>query len=277
MIKSPLNYIGGKYRLLPQILPLFPKQINTFVDLFAGGLDVSINVEAQHIVCNDINNYVIGLFEYFQANNINELVAQIHDVIEEYNLSKQNREGYNSLRNEYNRTHQPLHLFMLVCYGFNHQFRFNNKGEFNNPFGINRSSYNANIERNLIQIQEIIKHFEFHAYNFTEFDLAFMNKGDFLYADPPYLISCGSYNDGKRGFAGWSAEDDRLLFEKLDYLNEHGIKFALSNVIQHKGLTNVPLTRWAENYNIHYLNADYSNSNYQAAVSETKEILITNY
>jgi len=28
-IKSPLNYIGGKYKILNQILPLFPKQINT--------------------------------------------------------------------------------------------------------------------------------------------------------------------------------------------------------------------------------------------------------
>lgn len=36
-VKSPLNYTGGKYKLLPQLLELFPKQVNTFVDLFAGG------------------------------------------------------------------------------------------------------------------------------------------------------------------------------------------------------------------------------------------------
>lgn len=277
MIKSPLNYIGGKYKLLPQILPLFPENINTFVDLFAGGLDVSINVEAQHVVCNDINNYVIGLFEYFKDHNINELIMQIKSVIEEYRLSKQNRDGYNSLRNEYNRTHQPVHLFLLVCYGFNHQFRFNGRGEFNNPFGINRSSYNPNIERNLIRMHDIIKDFVFYARNFRDFDLGFMNHGDFLYADPPYLISCGSYNDGKRGFAGWTEEDDRLLFDKLDYLNERGIHFALSNVARHKGKSNDTLIRWFGKYNVYYLNADYSNSNYQAAESETIEVLITNY
>ena len=77
MIKSPLNYIGGKYKLLPQILPLFPEHINTFVDLFAGGLDVSINVEAEHVICNDINNYVIGLFEYFQHYTIDELINMV--------------------------------------------------------------------------------------------------------------------------------------------------------------------------------------------------------
>ena len=44
--KSPMNYIGNKYRLLKQIQPLFPKQVNKFVDLFCGGCDITINVEA---------------------------------------------------------------------------------------------------------------------------------------------------------------------------------------------------------------------------------------
>ena len=277
MIKSPLNYIGGKYKLLPQILPLFPEHINTFVDLFAGGLDVSINVKAKHVICNDINNYVIELFEYFQQYTIEELINNIHGVINEYGLTKQNREGYNAMREEFNRTRSSLHLFLLVCYGFNHQFRFNNNGDFNNPFGINRSSYNANTERNLRQLHEVIQGFEYHIGNFKQFDLEFMAPGDFLYADPPYLISCGSYNDGKRGFEGWSPDDDLALFEKLDNLNQRGISFALSNVTRHKGEVNEPLIAWANNYNIHYINADYSNSNYQATESETIEVLITNY
>lgn len=277
MIKSPLNYIGGKYKLLPQILPLFPEHINTFVDLFAGGLDVSINVKAKHVICNDINNYVIGLFEYFQQYTIEELINNIHGVINEYGLTKQNREGYNALREEFNRTRSSLHLFLLVCYGFNHQFRFNNNGDFNNSFGINRSSYNANTERNLRQLHEAIQGFEYHIGNFKQFDLEFMAPGDFLYADPPYLISCGSYNDGKRGFEGWSPDDDLALFEKLDNLNQRGISFAMSNVTRHKGGVNEPLIAWANNYNIHYINADYSNSNYQATESETIEVLITNY
>ena len=277
MIKSPLNYIGGKYRLLPQILPLFPKQINTFVDLFAGGLDVSINVKAERVVCNDINHYVIGVYEFFQQCEIDELIKMVHGVIKEYGLSKQNKEGYNALRSEYNRTHSPLLLFLLVCYGFNHQFRFNSHGEFNNPFGKNRSSYNVNTEMHLRQMHKAIRVFEFHASNFNQFDLYFMTAGDFLYADPPYLISCGSYNDGKRGVEGWVQDDDLVLFEKLNDLDRRGVRFALSNVTRHKGTSNEPLIEWANKYNVHYLNANYSNSNYQATESETVEVLITNY
>ena len=54
MIKSPLNYTGGKYKLLPQILPYFPSNINTFVDMFCGGLNVSANVKCKKIIANDL-------------------------------------------------------------------------------------------------------------------------------------------------------------------------------------------------------------------------------
>lgn len=36
-IESPIKYVGGKYKLLNQIIPLFPEDINRFVDLFCGG------------------------------------------------------------------------------------------------------------------------------------------------------------------------------------------------------------------------------------------------
>ena len=43
-IKSPMNYTGGKYKILEHIIPSFPAEMNNFVDLFAGGLNVGINV-----------------------------------------------------------------------------------------------------------------------------------------------------------------------------------------------------------------------------------------
>jgi len=52
LIKSPLNYIGGKAKILDQILPLFPNDINNFIDLFAGGCNVGININANKIYFN---------------------------------------------------------------------------------------------------------------------------------------------------------------------------------------------------------------------------------
>ena len=43
LVKSPVNYPGGKFRLLPQILPHLPETIETFIDLFAGATDTPYN------------------------------------------------------------------------------------------------------------------------------------------------------------------------------------------------------------------------------------------
>ena len=65
-IKCPLRYTGNKYKLLSQILPLFPKNINTFVDLFAGSYTVGINVNANNYVCNDMITYLIEFFDFLK-------------------------------------------------------------------------------------------------------------------------------------------------------------------------------------------------------------------
>ena len=70
MVQSPLNYTGGKYRLLPQILPLFPERIDTFVDLFCGGCNVGINVKANRYVYNDISEALIGVFSVMRRTGL---------------------------------------------------------------------------------------------------------------------------------------------------------------------------------------------------------------
>ena len=277
--KSPLNYIGGKYKILPQILEYFPQSIDNFIDLFAGGLDVATNVNSKKTFCNDINFYTIQIYEAMQKKSINEILDYIDDRINEFQLTKTNGEAYKKFRAYYNKTKNPLDLYILVCYSFNYQFRFNNKHEFNNPFGKNRSCFNPTIRDNLIKFHGTIKDFVFSAENFRDYNISFLGKSDFLYADPPYRITVGSYNDGKRGFEGWNKEDDIILFNRLDDLDSSGVKFALSNVSKHKGLVNDELVSWTKKYNVHQIEKNYKNSSYQVKdkSSMTKEILVTNY
>ena len=123
-IKSPLNYTGGKYRLLDRILPAFPRDYCRFVDLFAGGFNVGINVDAPVIYANDQITYLIGLYEFFRSTPAETILGLIRERIAEYELSDQNTEGYLALRREYNRTGRSIDLFVLTCYSFNHQTRF---------------------------------------------------------------------------------------------------------------------------------------------------------
>jgi site-specific DNA-adenine methylase len=135
------------------------------------------------------------------------------------------------------------------------------------------------MRNNLIKFHDNIQNISFSTKHFKYFDYSFLTKEDMLYADPPYLITNGSYNDGKRGFEGWGEQDDLALFDILDKLNDRNIHFALSNVIEHKGQQNALLNEWRQRYYTHFLNANYSNSNYQCKEKETRtvEVLITNY
>lgn len=280
-IKSPLNYIGGKYKLLGKLYKIFPDNIDTFVDMFAGGANVCINSDAKHIICNDQLTYLIDLYKYWQITDTEKIIEQIEQHIDEYNLSKVNGDGYCELRKEYNSTHDIIDFFVLICYSFNNQIRFNNKHEFNCSFGKNRSSFNDSIRNNLILFMKAIhdKDIVFTNHDFLELDLSGISSGDFVYCDPPYLISTGSYNDGKRGFKDWSLEEERALLALLDDLNARGIRFALSNVLYHKGQSNKTLIEWSEKYNVNYIDSDYTNCNYHLKTNKTKtvEVVITNY
>lgn len=279
MIKSPLNYTGGKYKLLPQILPLFPKNINTFVDLFAGGFNVGINVEANKIICNDHIDYLIDLYKYFQKTEIDDLLNDIHNIVDNCDLTI--KENFLELRKRYNEKRNMIDFFVLVCHSFNYQIRFNNKREYNSSSGKSRNKYNESIEKNLMKFNNALKSKDIYFSNkdFLEIDLSFLDENDFVYADPPYLISTGSYNDGKRGFKDWTEKEETQLLSLLDELNSKNIRFALSNVLHHKGISNDLLIEWSRKYNVYYLNKDYKNCNYQLRDKESKtvEVLITNY
>lgn len=276
--------MGGKYKLLPQIIPLFPKQINCFVDLFCGGCNVACNLPQSHkIVCNDNLIYMIDMYEVFYKNDIEKTLKHIDSRVGLYRLSDQNQNGYLSLRAKYNAEREPLDLFVLIAYSFNHQIRFNSRHEFNTPFGRERSHFNDTMRSNLIKFVTRIKdlNIEFSRDNFDKYNLSSLDNNDFVYCDPPYLITDGSYNDGKRGFTGWTTTEEIKLLDLLEKLDSQGVRFALSNVLTHDGKKNTILADWciANSFCVTHLSSDYSNSSYHKIDTKrgSDEVLITNY
>ena len=45
--RSPLFYVGDKYKLMKQLVNLFPKEVNNFYEPFVGGGTVFLNIEAK--------------------------------------------------------------------------------------------------------------------------------------------------------------------------------------------------------------------------------------
>lgn len=285
-IKSPFNYIGGKYRLLPQIIPHFPKHTNTFVDVMGGGFNVGLNVDADKIIYNDMVTPLAELWQYFYNHNKNEILQYITETIQQKHLSKTDKDAFNNFREHYNtsQSKNPLDLYILMCYSYNYQLRYNNKGEYNSSHGTNRSSFTEAMKEKLVQTLDAIhkKNITFRNDDFQRLINENMQKLDncsLVYFDPPYIISTGNYNDGNRGFKNWTNNDERRLYKTLNTLNENNINFALSNITHHKNKENKYLLKFIENnsYNIHQVNSNYNNCSYNSSKSMTKEVLITNY
>lgn len=276
-IKSPLNYVGGKFKLLPQLMPLFPQNIGKFIDLFGGGGNISVNSNAETVIYNELNIKVVQVLEYFSKHTVCEMLEDIDGYIDYYQLSKTNRDGYVALREFYNNSEvkDPLVLYTLICYAFNNQIRFNSKGEYNMPFGKDRSSFNDALRQKFIDFCTAIqqKDIVFTNADFREYRDYGFSKNDFIYCDPPYFNSTATYNEKD----GWTEKDENDLREMLCELSFKGIRFALSN----NAACNTTLVGWAERngFNVHCISANYSNCNYHKKDKGAAdiEVLITNY
>ena len=268
MIKSFLNYPGGKYRLLKQLLPLFPSEYTNMVDMFTGSAVVATNVNDVHILAYDSNTELISLLNYIKETDINDILNGINQIIKKYKLTDTSRYGY-----DYYGLSSQKGLSSYNKTGFNKQMRFNNKGMFNNPTG--KRDFNRQMKTKLIDFKNTVKQKDITFIN-SDFRLIDSNIPDaFYYADPPYLITNAVYNSA---MGGWTELDEVDLYKKLDEIDLVRNKFAFSNVFYSKGKKNNLLIDWSKNYHIHHLNFDYSNSNYQTSgKGETDEVLITNY
>jgi adenine-specific DNA-methyltransferase len=251
-----------------------PKDIDTFYDLFGGGMSVSVNADANKIVYNDINFKVRELLEHLTTSDTKWLLQNITRKTSRFKLAKCNDDAYYALRESYNSKpasrRNLTELFLLIMYGFQQQIRFNSNYDFNNPAG--NSSFNEKIKEKLISFVSaakdrniVLASRDYEAY------LDEIKEGDFVYLDPPYLITLGSYNDGKRGFNGWNEMEEERLLRFADELNNRKIRFMMSNILEHKEKENTILKDWISRNSYHVTKYE------RKTRGNRKELIITNY
>jgi len=295
--RSPLFYVGDKYKLIGQIKKLFPEKINNFYEPFVGGGTVFLNIEANEYHLNDIDKNLINIHKFLlkNSNNPKGFFKNVEKIIYKYKLSRSykediipeslksrwkktyfarfNKNGYEKLREHINRNkgNDPLILYILLIYGFNRMLRFNSEGKFNLPVG--NVDFNKNVVNALNSYFDFVqgKKISFTSKDFREFvsEKKYF-KNDFIYFDPPYLITASEYNKF------WSQQSDSDLFNILDNLNRKGVKFALSNATHYNGNKNNLLIEWMKKYKTHSIKSNYI-SYHDNKKKNIKEVLVTNY
>lgn len=295
--RSPLFYVGDKYKLMPEIKKYMPEYINNYIEPFVGGGSSFLNVKARHYFVNDIDSYIINIHKelYKYSNDKEHFFDKVFKIINKYNLScsynghlvpenlkkqykktyyaKYNKEQYLNLRNDYNKNKNDiLKLYLLLIYGFNHMTRFNSKGEFNLPVG--NVDFNSNVYNSLNYYFDYIQKIDINYYNmdYKEFvNSITIGKNDYVLLDPPYLISQSEYNKL------WNEEHEKELCNFLDELNERGIRFGITNLIYHKGNKNEIFDKWSRKYYVHEISSNYISFNNNTIKNNSKEVFVTNY
>lgn len=295
--RSPMFYVGDKYKLIREIRTHFPPRINRLIEPFVGGGSVMMNVDAEGFLLNDIDSYVIGLHQMLCSyiGREQEFYDEMYRIIDRYGLSLSyrdnpvpqelrkanpktyfaiyNKDAYRQLKQDYIAGGQQnwLQLYVLLIYGFNRMLRFNRKGQFNLPVG--NVDFNQNTHDALEDYFRLLARKQAEWYN--EDFRAFL-KGidyeadDLVYLDPPYLITFSEYNKL------WNDETERDLLCLLDDMNARGIRFAISNVTYYRGRTNNLFIEWSAKYHSHSVKSNYISFN-DNSIKKFSEVLVTNY
>ena len=201
MLKPPLKWAGGKRWLVSHLKPLWEANAKRrYVEPFCGGLAVVLGLEPRQALLNDVNPHLINFYRHVQQG----LRVRI-EMRNDEDLFYRQRERFNELvRAGKAQTGEGAQLFYYLnrtC--FNGLCRFNKAGDFNVPFG----TYKAiNYATDFSAYAGVFQQWTFSNQDIEELKF---ERGDFVYADPPYDVEFTTYSAG--GFS-W---DDQVRTVKL--------------------------------------------------------------
>lgn len=271
-----VKWVGGKGRLVPQLLEHFPDEYNDYYEPFAGGgaLFFAIAPPVAHI--SDMNTVLIAAYKRIKKD-VGGLITELRQLDDEYKALEtldEKKELYLAKRAEFNSLDNtaPEKVALLIFLNktcFNGMYRENSKGGFNVPFGKHPNPTICD-EENLRAVAAELKH---TSIKLSPYDKAIKNAkaGDFVYLDPPYhpLNATSSFTSYHAD--GFTADDQIKLRDAFKELSERGCKVMLSNS------NSEFINDIYKEFNIHKIHAARSINANGAGRGKIQEVLVTNY
>ena len=247
-----LNRLGNKTKLLPSLLPLFPANVTTFVDLFAGSLAVSFAMldRAKYVISNDIDGDVANLF-FVWRDRPAELAAALECV-----------PYHSAVLARFRAQPEQDAVWRAVAFVYKSNFTFLSNGE-TLKFGASNA---RQIALNAIRDGfAAINRIQFMDADFRDalWRICWRHERDkrsaLIYADPPYVSTENNYDAPK-----WTQADTQDLFAVL---TASGLRFAISEfdgafIRDLAGRSGLTVTRLGERRNL---------------LNRRVEVLVTNY
>jgi DNA adenine methylase len=201
-LRPPLKWAGGKRWQLPYLAPLWRGHSDRrLVEPFCGGLAVALGLRPRRALLNDVNPHLVNFYRWVRRGWKPTLPME-----NESELFYAHREAFNALlaAGKGNNRRAAELFYYLNRTGYNGLCRFNASGEFNVPFG---RYAKINYARELEVHRETFRGWDFSCVDIEKVKL---ERGDFIYADPPYDVPFTQYSRG-----GFSWDDQERTAELL--------------------------------------------------------------
>ncbi|MBI5957991.1 MAG: DNA adenine methylase [Chloroflexi bacterium] len=224
-VPQPFPYQGSKRKIAQAIISLFPDQVDTLIEPFAGSGAVSIAAathdKTRRFVLNDINAPLMALWKKILTDS--ESLAKQYESLW---FAQQNQESdyYFYIRSEFNKTHQPHYLLYLMARCVKAAIRYNANGEFNqSPDHRRQGMHPATMRKNILLTAKLLGgKTMLLSLDYRE-ALAQVQPLDIVYLDPPYQGVCQKQDP--RYVQGLSFES---FVETLHDLNSRSISYIVS-------------------------------------------------
>lgn len=206
--KPFLKWAGAKTRVVPVLLPMLPAAARRFVEPFIGSGAVFLNTNYSTNFLSDSNEDIISLYKVLKRQG-GEFIERCRHL---FVTSNNNEVQFYRLRDEFNtctNTERRASLFVyLNRHCFNGLCRYNQKGEFNTPFG--RYTAPQLPEDAMRVFAAKLESAELARRDFREV-IRGTGFGDVVYCDPPYAPLSASANFTSYSAGGFLEKDQQDL------------------------------------------------------------------
>ena len=224
-IPHPIPYQGSKRNIAKYILPFFQNGIDTLVEPFAGSAALSIAAafygKSSHFRLNDLNGPLVSLLEEI-VNAPQRITTDYEKLwVKQHN---NDRQYYDWVRNEFNRTHRPDYLLYLLARCVKASVRYNPKGEFNqSPDNRRLGRHPKRMAEDIFAVSSLLRGKTIITNQDYRTVIEYSTPKDLVYLDPPYQGVCSTGDP--RYYAGIQFDE---LMDALIYLNVKSVPFILS-------------------------------------------------
>jgi DNA adenine methylase len=229
VVASPIvKWVGGKTKLLPDLLARMPESFGRYYEPFAGGAALFFRLAPKRAVLADSNPDLIGLYQAV-AKDVNAVIRRLqthrdeHDESHYYDM----RTRWNDRDQEWSTPERAAAFIYLNKTCFNGLWRVNRSGAFNVPIG-RYTDPPICVPEALRAAQQVLSRAEIRRADYRT-AVKDAKAGDFLYFDPPYDPVTPTANFTSYTADTFGPDEQRALADTARELVARGCMVMLSN------------------------------------------------